>query len=359
MQALINNKDACMDSDKKDESKAIGGKARANALTPEQRKEIAEKAAAARWDKKDVLQSAHPGILTIGEMNLECDVLSDGTRVITQTDFMEAMGMYYSGWISKNRTDEDLTADTPQFLAFKTLKPFVDRHLGDLQSVTIGYKTKRGTMARGIKAEIIPKICEVWLDADEEVTLGTRQKRIAKNAKMLMRALAHTGIIALVDEATGYQDVRARDALAKIFTEFLAADRQKWTLTFPLDFYKEIYRLRGWKFEPWNTKRPSVIASWTDDFVYDRLAPGLTDELRNKNPVQISGRRSNKHHQWFNSDRGHPKLKEHIAGVIALLRASESWDSFKRGIDRAFPKFGRTIPLPLTYEGDSKPTSST
>ena len=344
-----------MNSGDKNKSKVIGGRARAEALTPEQRKEIAEKAAAARWEKnKDVLQSAHPGVLTIGDMNLECDVLSDGTRVITQTDFMEAMDMYYSGWVSKNRTDEDLAADTPQFLAFKTLKPFVDRHLGDLQFVTVEYRTKRGHIARGIKAEIIPKICEVWLDADEEIKLGTRQKRVARNAKMLMRALAHTGIIALVDEATGYQDVRAGDALAKIFTEFLAADRQKWALTFPLDFYKEIYRLRGWKFEPWNTKRPSVIAAWTDDFVYDRLAPGLTEELRNKNPVLETGRRSHKHHQWFNSDRGHPKLKEHISGVIALLRASESWDSFKRGLDRAFPKFGNTIPLPLTDGGSAE-----
>ena len=92
-------------------------------------------------------------------------MLSDGTRVITQTDFMEAMDMYYSGWVSKNRTDEDLAADTPQFLAFKTLKPFVDRHLGSLQSITVEYRTKRGQFARGIKAEIIPKICEgSWLD---------------------------------------------------------------------------------------------------------------------------------------------------------------------------------------------------
>jgi P63C domain len=169
--------------------------------------------------------------------------------------------------------------------------PFVDRHLGDLQSITLEYRTKRGALARGIRAETIPKICEVWLDADEEAHRGARQKRMAANAKVLMRALAHTGIIALVDEATGYQDVRAKDALAKIFTEFLANERQKWTSTFPLDFYKEIYRLRGWKFEPWNTKRPSVVASWTDDLVYDRLAPGLTDELRLKNPIAVTGRR--------------------------------------------------------------------
>jgi hypothetical protein len=63
---------------------------------------------------------------------------------------------------------------------------------------------------------------------------------------------------ALDDEATGYQDDRAKDALAKIFTTLLAKERQKWMLTFPLDFYKEIYRLRGWKFEPWNTKRPTL-----------------------------------------------------------------------------------------------------
>jgi hypothetical protein len=333
----------------KDEKKVAAAVARAVSLTPEKRAEISRKAAAARWDKKrDVLQSEHTGTLQIGDMTLECDVLSDGTRVLTQTDFMEAMEMYYSGWVSKNRSDEDLAADTPQFLAFKTLKPFVDKHLGHLQSITIEYRTKRGSIARGIRAEIIPKICEIWLDADEQIKLGARQKKIAAKAKLLMRALAHTGIIALVDEATGYQDARAKDALAKIFTDFLAKDRQKWTQTFPIDFYKEIYRLRGWKFEPWNTKRPSVIAGWTDDFVYDRLAPGLTDELRTKNPVADSGRRSHKHHQWFNPDKGHPKLKEHISGVIALLRAADDWNAFKRGLGRAYPKFGETMQLPFT-----------
>jgi hypothetical protein len=155
----------------------------------------------------------------------------------------------------------------------------------------------------------------------------------------LLRSLT-SALFALIDEATGYQDDRAKYALAKIFTSFLAKERQKWTLTFPLDFYKEIYRLRGWKFEPWNTKRPSVVASWTDDFVYDRLAPGLTDELRNKNLIAETGRRSGKHHQWFNPDKGHPKLKEHISGVIALLRAADNWEAFRRGLDRAYPKFG-------------------
>lgn len=333
----------------KNADKVKAAKARANSLTAQERKMISQKAAAARWDReKDVPQSEYPGILTIGDMTLDCDVLSDGTRVLTQSDFMEAMEMYYSGWVSLNRSEEDLAADTPQFLAFKTLKPFVDKHLGDLQSITLEYRTGRGRIARGIRADTIPKICEVWLDADEHANLGSRQKRIAQNAKTLMRALAHTGIIALVDEATGYQDVRAKDALAKILTEFLVDERQKWTKTFPIDFYKEIYRLRGWKFNPWSTKRPGIIAAWTDDFVYNRLAPGLTEELRTKNPVTATGRRKDKHHQWFNTEGGHPRLKEHISGVTALLRAAESWEVFRKGLNRAYPKFGDTIELPLT-----------
>jgi len=166
--------------------------------------------------------------------------------------------------------------------------------------------------------------------------LQKQQLAKAQHAENLMLALADLGIVALIDEATGYQDDRARDALAKIFSTFLARERQKWALTFPLDFYREIYRLRGRKFEPWNTKRPSVVATWTDDFVYDRLAPGLTEELRHKNPVtDTTGRRSHKHHQWFNPDKGHPKLKEHIAGVIALLE-SVSVHLNRRGLVRFF-----------------------
>jgi hypothetical protein len=338
----------------KDEKKVVAALARAAALSPGKRAEIGRRAAAARWDKgKEILQSAYPGVLQIGDMRIECDVLSDGTRVITQSDFMGAMGMYYSGWVSNNRTDEDLAADIPQFLSFKTIKPFVSKHLGDLQSVTVEYRTQRGGIAKGIKAEIIPKICDVWLDAEEAGGLGSRQRQIAANAKMFMRALAHTGIIALVDEATGYQDVRARDALAKIFTDFLTNERQKWTRTFPLDFYKEIYRLRGWKFEPWNTKRPSIVATWTDDFVYDRLAPGITEELRAKNPAPDGGRRQHKHHQWFNTERGHPRLKEHLSGVIALLRAAEDWDAFRRGLDLAFPRFAAAKPAVEDGESDA------
>ena len=44
---------------------------------------------------------------------------------------------------------------------------------------------------------------------------------------------------------------------------------------------------------------------------------------------------------------GHPKLKEHLAAVAALMRAAPNWESFKRSLNRALPKLNETIELPL------------
>ena len=81
---------------------------------------------------------------------------------------------------------------------------------------------------------------------------------------LLIRALATVGIIALVDEATGYQDTRLKAALAKILEKYIVEEYRPWTMTFPHEFYKEIFRLKGWKrYDPNRLKRPSVIGHYT------------------------------------------------------------------------------------------------
>jgi len=101
-------------------------------------------------------KATHSGKLQIGEMEFECSVLSDGTRILTQSDFMTSMGMYYSGWVSKNPVKENVPAGMPHFLSFKSLIPFVNKHLGDMQSIIIKFKTEKGATAHGIKASILP-----------------------------------------------------------------------------------------------------------------------------------------------------------------------------------------------------------
>lgn len=322
---------------------SMGGKARAEKLTPEQRSEIAQAAADARWGLD---QATHSGVLKIGDMEFPCSVLSNGTRILTQSDFMEGMGMYYSGWVAKNKP-ENQAADVPHFLSFKSLQPFITKHLGDLQSIVVKYKTEKGAIAHGIKAEIIPKLCEVWLDADETIKLGERQKQIAQKAKIMIRALAHVGIVALVDEATGYQEVRNKEALRAILDAFLRQELAAWAKRFPDDFYKEMFRLRGWQWNRVSVKRPILVGKLTNDLVYERLAPSLLQELEQRNPKDEKGRRKTTHHQWLTDDVGHPALAQHLHAIVGLMRASTSWQQFHDMLDRAFPKRGTVLQLEL------------
>lgn len=341
---------------------ALGGEARAKSLTKKRRSEIAQRAAAARWGNLE--EASLEGEFPLGDSVISCAIVGQDTRVITQATFLRALGRARS---PKAGTGVLTTADElPFFLAADAFKPFITEDL--LESTKpVFYLSKSGGRGVGYNARLLPDVAEVYLRFRDYhlATYGEVPKRyrdMVQAADTLVRGLAKVGILALVDEATGYQNIRAKDALAKILQEYLSKKRQIWTQTFPIDFYREIFRLRGWEWKPWTTRRPQVIALWTNDFVYDRLAPGLTEELDKLNPIVSPGQRSAKNTQWFNPDRGHPLLREHIAGVTALLRASETWGGFKASIDRAYPKpvlVGQNLMLPLVGGGQKRHGSST
>ena len=161
-----------------------------------------------------------------------------------------------------------------------------------------------------------------------------------------MRGLATVGVIALVDEATGYQKIREQRALATILKKSIDKELQPWTRTFDYQFYQQIFRLKGWT-GPQGAKKPSVIGHYTNDIVYARIAPGILEELKCVNPTVKPGRRASRHHQWFTPDLGHPKLREHLAAVIALMKASANWSRFQSNLNRALPKINEAFEFDL------------
>ena len=197
----------------------------------------------------------------------------------------------------------------------------------------------------------MPKVCEVYLQARDEGVLLKTQEKFAKSCEILMRGLAHIGIIALVDEATGYQEIRDRKDLQIILDKYLLAERAKWAKRFPDEFYKEIFRLRDWEWRGMKVNRPSVVGHYTNDIVWDRLAPGVHEELKRLNPKTQRGRRKSLHHQWLTEDIGHPALQKHLNGVTVLMksvvRAKGGWEEFRRRLQRVFPKINTNLGLPL------------
>ena len=148
-------------------------------------------------------QALRAAPLSLAGIEFDCAVLDDkgNTRVVSETRFMAAMGMYRSGALSTRRVQEEGSAPIPLSLAYKNLKPFVDKHLGSVHFKPLSYRTPEGSLVTvGLPATIIPKICEVWIDAVfRKGVLGKRQKEIAAKADILLRGFAQIGIIALIE----------------------------------------------------------------------------------------------------------------------------------------------------------------
>lgn len=334
--------------EEKDESKVPGGIARARALSSEERKDIARRAAQARWDV-DVPQATHEGRFPLGGSEVSAAVLANGKRLLTQATFLRALGRSRS---PKAGTGVLSTVDgLPFFLQADVLNIHISDDLR-MSTTPIFFKTKDGKKGVGYDAELLPKVCEVYLKFRDECRAKKEEvpkqyRHIVQACDILIRGLARLGIVALVDEATGYQYVRDRQALQAILDRFIGKELAAWAKRFPDEFYAEIYRLRNWDWKGMSVNRPQAVAGYTKDFVYSRLAPGILKELETKNPLDDKGNRKAKHHQWLTEDVGHPALAQHLYAVIALMRASNSWDEFKRQLDRALPRRGDTLKLPF------------
>ncbi len=238
------------------------------------------------------IRATHKGILHIANVDIQCFVLEDGRRVISGRSLTKAIGMKGRG------------QGTARIPTHPTLKAFIGADL----ALSIGNPiqfTSNNLPTTGFEATILLQICDAILTARDADVLKTEQEqRYAKAADTLMRAFATVGIIALVDEAK---------------------------------FYEQMFRLRNWQYRPLSTKRPLTAGKLTNQLVYEKLPPGVLDELRRKNPTDETGRRKHKHHQFLTNDVGNPHLEKHLAVVTTLMRISPNWRVFMSHFSRAFP----------------------
>ncbi|HWW05613.1 P63C domain-containing protein [Collimonas sp.] len=334
--------------DKPITGRAKGGVERAKRLTPEKRSEIAKKAAAARYAQGGALPKAdYKGQLAIGDILIPCAVLNDGRRVLSERGITDS---FFSGRPNARQFELAAGAGLPVFVAQNELKSLIDKEFWSGAGKPIEYQNGDQIVV-GFEASILPVVCDVWLKARQEDLLSKTQKGRAEKAEILMRALAHVAINALVDEATGYQEVRPKNALQAYLEMLIRKELAAWAKKFPDEFYENIYKLKGWPWPGMGKNRYSVVAHYTRDLVYERLAPGILKELENKSPKNESGHRQNKLHEWLTDDIGNPLLAQHLHTLIMFQRSAIAngfgWNRFLKMVDQVMPKKGATLELPL------------
>lgn len=156
----------------------------------------------------------------------------------------------------RGQRKKDKQINLPSFIAAKNLLPYINQEINK-QIQSFEYRDVNNKVRNGYRAEILPAMCDIYLSARKDHILTQPQNRLADIAEMIVRSLSRLGIIALIDEATGYQDIRRKDALQRILDAYLSKELSNWAKRFPDEFYDEIFRLKKWN---WNIKkRPPFI----------------------------------------------------------------------------------------------------
>jgi hypothetical protein len=286
--------------------------------------------------EEKILKATHFGKITIGEKELTCAVLEDGTRILSSTAMFKAFDRQRRG---KNKEESSRT-DLPIFMSANNLKPYVDKALSAGMEISVKYVAKDKRILEGYKAEILPIICDIYLQARQDSVLLPQQEEMAFASEILVRSLSKVGIIALIDEATGYQEERERDELQKLLSLYVREEFLPWTRRFPLDFYREMFRLKGWEMKG-NAKSP-LVGQYTNKYIYDMLPEAVIEELKNKNPL-VKNKTNNakfyrkyRHHQFLTENIGIPHLDKHLASVIVLMKTCDTWEEFVDRFDKAF-----------------------
>lgn len=346
-------------------AQSLGGLARAEKLTSDERQLIARSAAKTRWERQlppDLKRAAAEGELRLGDITISCAVLEDGMRVITERGLGEAFGRQRGGRDWRKRAEQG--GQLPYFLISKRLKPFIVNDLSlvgyrriPFRSKKPGNSGKKG-VAYGTDAKLVPNICKVLVEARRAGVLRPEQYPMADKAARMLDGLAYVGIVALVDEATGYQEKRSRDELQKILAAYISPVLLPWTERFPVEFFKEMFRVYEW---PWPYKDddypgpqgPRYAGKIIKKIIFENLPAGVLEKLQELNPPDDNWQRRNRMSQLLTSDIGHPHVEKLVAVNTMLFRVSDDRHQFWRNYARAFPKAGDQLELlPEQPKGD-------
>lgn len=324
----------------------LGGNARAEKLTSDEKSEIARIAAQARWAKMRepgrLPRAETAGVLRFGDAELDVYVLDDRRRVISKKAIARGLGLKSEGGNAFLRT-----------MSRKGVRSVLSAELIEKIENPIYFKPLNGDSADGFEAEVLIEVCDALIQARNKKQLTSTQAFLAVKAEIIIRSAAKVGIIALVDEASGYLD-KTKDEYRKLFDKFIRAEFRQWDQEFPDKFFDMIYRLYGLKRQkPDSNKHPQFFGRFIRKYIYFPLANSqgaILEQLDQKNPIVYDGGgRKYKFFQYLTDHIGMNAFRQHLWQVVGIGEAAADKAHFERGFYRAFPE---AIPRGDPNQGD-------
>ncbi|MDD4869332.1 MAG: P63C domain-containing protein, partial [Kiritimatiellae bacterium] len=229
------------------------------------------------------LRVLRPGMLDIGGIKIPVAVLSNRARVVFQREVVGLLTGNKKGGLSR-------------YLQATNLRPYVpEKFRGRAIEDVVYVFPYNGKLAQGFEGTDLIELCDMYLKCRADGKLLDSQEPLALQSEIITRAFAKVGIIAAIDEATGFR--KSAEEYQQLLTKYIAQELQPWVKTFGENFYYQIYRLKGWdwgrhvddgKNHPWQA---AVI---TNRIVYEKLPPGVPEKLRELSPKDGKGNRKHR-----------------------------------------------------------------
>ena len=275
-------------------------------------------------------KATHYGIWILNkdkDIKIECYVMDTKERVLSLRGAARTIGLVGNGSQALARN-----------LNAQWIAPYLSDGLKDWLE-----KANRNELPiyRGIRGKFMPfeaslfvDLCKAYVDAMHDHALQTeKQEQTARRLYAIMTAFAKTGLIAVIDEVTGYQADRDRDEMQKVLEKYISAELLPWAKRFPDEFYKQMFRLKGWEYKG-KAKTP-YAGKLTNKYIYEYLPKGVLEELQKETPKSDTGNRKNRFHQHLSEETGLPNLDKQLQQTIALMKASDSWEEFDHLLKKA------------------------
>jgi len=277
-----------------------------------------------------VFQATHKGEWTPDgtDINIECYVLDNGERVFSLRGTARTMGLKGGGALALPRM---LSANYIQDYLSEDIKKWMrETNEGKVQSIR---PPEGGNSFHAFKATLLVDLADAFYKAKNDGIFDKPnmlyQKELADRLYNITLAFSKVGINAFIDEITGYQEIREKDALQKLLNLYVEGLFHPWERRFPEEFYKEIYRLKNWEYTG-SSRRPHTVAKITNEFIYNFLPEDVMREVRERKTG------NEKLHQWLTSEVGISHLEKQITSATTLMRASDSWKEFENLFNRSF-----------------------
>jgi hypothetical protein len=338
---------ACMK--KETVGRAKGGEKRAKVLSPEERKAIAMKGAAARWGEKPIQAIRKGSFKEEFGIDVECYVLDDNTKtaVISQKGMGSALGLSARG------------NAFPRFLESKSMKETIGAQLREKLAQPIKFQWSAGgahgaVTVHGSDATLLVDVCKAVVEAESKGLLDRQQIGVARQAHIILGASAKAGIKGLVYALAGYNPTTQE--VIEAFKLYVQEEAKRYEREFPNELYAEWHRL--YEIPIPERGKPWLFKNLTVRHVYYPLAKsnGKLFELLKALKAK-DGDRQKKLFQFLN-EIGARALRMQLG---RLLEMSESSPDRRTYEGKIVERFGGQreldfVPLPVSTS-DPEPSS--